>query len=173
MYHFDNDRGDGCQKGLQTPLRTRVKFLNGDMVNLLLEIKQKHLLMGNQPEEIFLGPDLGSKGKKRPGKPVRCIRRAFKTALERAGIKDFHFHDLRHTSASHLIMRGASMKAVQEHLNHSSPNMTNRYAHISEKFQKEQVQLLNGLCDLESSKKLVRSEELNKNEQDQTVQTIS
>ena len=51
------------------------------------------------------------------------------------------------------------MKAVQEHLNHSSPTMTNRYAHISEKFQQEQIQLLNGLCDLESSKKLVRNEE--------------
>jgi hypothetical protein len=83
-----------------------------------------------------------------------------------SGIKDFHFHDLRHTSASHLIMRGASMKAVQEHLNHSSPTMTNRYAHISEKFQREQIELLNGLCDSESSKKLVRSEENFKNEQE-------
>jgi len=56
-------------------------------------------------------------------------------------------------------MRGASTKAVQEHLNHSSPTMTNRYAHISEKFQREQIELLNGLCDFESSKKLVRNEE--------------
>jgi integrase len=146
--------------------RTRIKFLNGDMIDLLLGIKQRYLLMGNQPEDIFLGPELGRKGNKRPGKPVRCIRRAFKTALEKAGIRDCHFHDLRHTSASHLIMRGASMKAVQEHLNHSSPTMTNRYAHISEKFQQEQIQLLNGLCDLESSKKLVRSEEKSKNEQE-------
>jgi hypothetical protein len=38
--------------------------------------------------------------------------------------------------------------------------MTNRYVDISEEFQKEQVQLLNGLCDLENSKKLVRSEEI-------------
>ena len=52
------------------------------------------------------------------------------------------------------------MKAVQEHLNHSSPTMTNRYAHISEKFQREQIELLNGLCDFEGSKKLARSEEI-------------
>ncbi len=141
--------------------RERVKFLNQDMVNLLLEIKQDNLLAGIEPEYIFLGPK--SKGK--PAKPLKSVSTAFNTALKKAGIRDFHFHDLRHTSASHLIMRGASMKAVQEHLNHSSPTMTNRYAHISEKFQREQIELLNGLCDLESSKKLVRNEVLDKNEQ--------
>jgi integrase len=143
--------------------RMRIKFLNGDMINLLFEIKQKNLLMGIEPEDIFLGPELGCKGNKRPGKPVKCIRRAFQTALKNAGIKDFHFYDLGHTSASHLIMRGASMKAVQEHLNHSSPTMTNRYAHISEKFQREQVELLNGLCGEMDSKNLGRNVELNKN----------
>ena len=71
------------------------------------------------------------------------------------------------------IKRGASTKAVQENLNHSSPTVTNRYARSSEKFQREQIELLNGMCDSESSKKLVRSEELNENAQNQTVQTIS
>ncbi len=78
-----------------------------------------------------------------------------------------------HVPASHLIMLGASMKAVQEHLNHSSPTMTNRYAHISEKFQKVQVELLNGLCGESDSKNLVRNEELNKNELQPTVQPIA
>lgn len=142
--------------------KERIKPLNNDMINLLLEIKQTYLLMEIEPEYIFLGP----KGKKRPPRPVKCVRRTFNTALKKAGIQDFHFHDLRHTSASHLIMRGASMKAVQEHLNHSSPTMTNRYAHLSDKFQREQVELLNGLCDEEkSSKKLVRNEEIFRDEQ--------
>ena len=70
-------------------------------------------------------------------------------------------------------MRGASMKAVQEHLNHSSPTMTNRYAHISEKFQKEQIELLNGLCGKPDGKNLVRNEELNKNEQQPTAHPIA
>jgi integrase len=101
--------------------RERIKFLNNDMIDLLLEIKQNNLLMQIEPEYIFLGP----KTKKKPPSPVKCVRRAFNTALKEARIQDFHFHDLRHTSASHLIMRGASMKAAQEHLNHSSPTMTN------------------------------------------------
>jgi len=144
--------------------RERIKILNNDMVDLLLQIKQHNLLKEIEPEYIFLGPE----GKKRAAKPVRCIRKAFNTALKKAGIKDFHFHDLRHTSASHLIMRGAPMKAVQEHLNHSSPTMTNRYAHLSDKFQREQIEKLNGLCDEPTSKKLVRSEVLNENEQQHT-----
>lgn len=130
--------------------RERIKFLNNDMIDLLLEIKQNDLLMQIEPEYIFLGP----KTKNKPPSPVKCVRRAFNTALKEAKIQDFHFHDLRHTSASHLIMRGASMKAVQEHLNHSSPTMTNRYAHLSDKFQREQVELLNGLC---SEEKIVRN----------------
>jgi integrase len=35
------------------------------------------------------------------------IRTAFSTALTRAEVKSFRFHDLRHTAASHMIMRGA------------------------------------------------------------------
>jgi len=49
---------------------------------------------------------------------ARCaidrVDRAFRAALTRAGILDFRFHDLRHTAASHLVMRGASLKDVQE-----------------------------------------------------------
>jgi integrase len=38
------------------------------------------------------------------GQPYRDISRAFGTAVRRAVITDFTFHDLRHTFASHLVM---------------------------------------------------------------------
>jgi site-specific recombinase XerD len=54
------------------------------------------------------------------GKTLKDIKRSFKTALRRAGIKDFHFHDLRHTFASHLVMAGVELTTVSKLLGHKS-----------------------------------------------------
>jgi site-specific recombinase XerD len=48
-------------------------------------------------------------------------------ACKKAGLREIGCHALRHTFASHLVMRGASMKAVQE----PSIQMTMRYAHLA------------------------------------------
>jgi integrase len=60
-----------------------------------------------------------------------AIRTAFESACTRAKLHDFRFHDLRHTCASWLVMRGRSLKEVQELLGHQTFAMTLRYAHLS------------------------------------------
>jgi integrase len=52
-------------------------------------------------------------------------------ALQRANIKNFRFHDLRHTAASYLVMNGASLHETAEILGHKSTQTTKRYAHLS------------------------------------------
>jgi integrase len=63
-------------------------------------------------------------------------------ACKKAGLRQIGWHALRHTFASHLVMRGASMKAVQELLVHSSIQMTMRYAHLAPEVVNETVRLL-------------------------------
>ncbi|UCD86597.1 MAG: tyrosine-type recombinase/integrase [Desulfobacterales bacterium] len=47
------------------------------------------------------------------GRSIGSVKTAFNAALKRAGIEDFKFHDLRHTFASQLLMRGGALKDVQ------------------------------------------------------------
>ncbi|MGA2936748.1 MAG: site-specific integrase [Syntrophobacteraceae bacterium] len=78
-------------------------------------------------------------------KTVQSIRTGFLGACKRAGIENFRFHDLRHTFASQLVMKGANLKEVQELLGHKNIAMTMRYAHLSQESKRKAVNLLNGL----------------------------
>ena len=69
--------------------------------------------------------------RKASGAAWGSVRTAFTRACEAAKLTDFRFHDLRHTCASWLVMRGRNLKEVQELLGHRSFAMTLRYAHLS------------------------------------------
>jgi len=60
------------------------------------------------------------------------FNRAWKRACKAAGVKDFHFHDLRHQAATDLRHAGVDLGDVKEFLRHKSMSMTLRYAHIKD-----------------------------------------
>src|SRR4029077_4238625 len=76
------------------------------------------------------------------GKRWKDVRHPFEAACKGAGLTDFHFHDLRHTFASWLMMRGVPLATVSNLLAHTSPTMTLRYAHLSPKHLTSAVRVL-------------------------------
>ena len=78
-------------------------------------------------EDRIFPPDPGAtSGRQR-------VEGSFQDLLERAGIKDFRFHDLRHTFASWYMMNGGDLYELAKILGHSNIKMTERYAKLARK----------------------------------------
>src|SRR5260370_33186242 len=67
--------------------------------------------------------------------PNRCVPRTltFEDLLKRAKIRDFWFHDLRHTFASWYMMNGGDLYELAKLLGHANIKMTERYAKLARK----------------------------------------
>jgi len=82
------------------------------------------------------------------GTPYGNVRKSFESAVKNARITDFTFHDLRHTFASHLVMKGCDLRTVQQLMGHKDIKMTMRYAHLSKAHLQEAVGKLDLLWTL-------------------------
>jgi len=103
--------------------RTMTFVTKGDKTHLLPITDAVLVILANQgPRDA--GPVFRYKGEK-----IRSWRTAWRAALKRAGIRDFRWHDLRHTAGSRMVARGADISVVQEVMNHSSITVTRRYVH--------------------------------------------
>ena len=93
------------------------------------------------------------------GEPYGDIKKSFLTAVENSSIINFHFHDLRHTFASHLVMAGIDLNTVRELLGHKSLEMTLRYSHLSPDHKKRAVEVLCGRMDVSNPSQMLKVEE--------------
>ncbi len=109
----------------------RIVPINQTLNRLLVELSQ-----GSNGEYVF------SHGN---GHPRKDVRTGFNASLEKAGIRDFRFHDLRHTFGSHMVMQGVDLKTVQQIMGHKDIKMTMRYAHLAPRHVQETVQKLDSL----------------------------
>jgi integrase len=105
---------------------TRVVPINDVLYNTLIKLNAKE----------------GKVFKSGRGEPYRSVRTAFEKGVRKAGIKDFTFHDLRHTFASWLAMEGVPMSTIGKLLGHKTPQMTMRYAHLAPEYLADVVNLL-------------------------------
>ncbi len=99
-------------------------------------------------EDRIFPPKLGAtSGRQR-------VEGSFDDLLIRAGIKDFRFHDLRHTFASWFMMNGGDLYELAKILGHSNVKMTERYAKLARQHiartgstAREIWKQLDGTCD--------------------------
>jgi integrase len=89
----------------------------------------------------------GQDAKGRVWGSLRKIDTAYNTALVRAKIldDDVNFHTLRHTFASHYVMRGGSLVKLQVILGHASIRTTQVYAHLAPDHLSGATAILDGL----------------------------
>jgi len=73
---------------------------------------------------------------------LRAFRRSVHKVMKNHQMAWFRFHDLRHTFASHLVMKGVDLRTVQELLGHKDIRVTLRYAHLAPGHLKSAVDVL-------------------------------
>lgn len=106
--------------------KVRYIYLNDQSLVLLARLKDHSSAMHgriNSTDFIFKNPTTQ--------KQYKGMHAAWYKIRNEAGIGEVRIHDLRHTYASILVNQGASLYDVQKLLGHSSPQMTQRYAHLS------------------------------------------
>ena len=76
------------------------------------------------------------------------ISKQTRAAMKGAGLDGMSFHDLRHTAASWMVQSGVSLFDVQQILGHSTPVMTQRYAHLRPEHLRDSIRALDTWMDI-------------------------
>ena len=127
--------------------------LTWERIDLSRGIIRLELTKSGRGREVPLNADsygaLVSLGPKDEGRvfKMRYIKTAYNHAVRVAKLDDVNFHTLRHTFASWAVMRGVSLKELQELLGHASLAMTMRYAHLAPEHLRTAVSRLEGLTN--------------------------
>ena len=105
------------------------------LAGLALGLLQKHLEAKKLHHHLLFPGRIS-------GKPMD-LRKAWLSALKQAEIKDFKFHDLRHSAASYLAMSGCSLVEIGILLGHKRLEVTKRYSHLSQQHLSKIVERMN------------------------------
>ena len=103
--------------------------VNDDLADLFKNIRKRNQL---RSEYVFCD------NKRRPFKQ---INRALQASLKKAGIEDFRFHDLRHTFASHFIMRKGSLNTGFHSRSNRQSNTPIKRSRLSPRFYRKAMEL--------------------------------
>ncbi len=81
--------------------------------------------------------------------PFKEFRKRWNNAMQRIGIEDFHFHDLKHAFATELIRRGNSPELVQLLFAHSDKAVTEIYINQKVELMRPAVNTLDDVQEIQ------------------------
>jgi len=84
---------------------------------------------------------------KKNGSRRKAVKGAWNIALKNTGIKNFCFHDLRHTYASDMVSAGVDVFALSKYLGHASVSTTMIYAHLSPEHSAREMEKYNSMLE--------------------------
>lgn len=99
---------------------------------------------GNKPRTVPISPELAARIPKKTGPLFSSSLKAFRTAVERTNLqlpKGQMSHVLRHTFASHFMMKGGNILVLQRILGHASIVDTMKYSHFAPDHLEDAVRL--------------------------------
>jgi integrase len=109
--------------------RERTEYLMPRTKQALLEWRKHQDWIRHRKRIEDRGP--GFVFSKLDGRRLVCFNRSWRKVCEIAGFPSLHFHDLRHTFCSNLILSGGDLKDAKEMIGHRDLKMTDRYAHLT------------------------------------------
>jgi len=114
---------------------TRSKTPEGESREIPLSDRLHELLLKNRKTEGLVVSFRG--------KPVRIVKRTWKTALKNAGIRHVRFHDLRHTFNTRLMEAGVMQEVRMALMGHSTGSRVHAtYTHIELPVKREAIRKL-------------------------------
>jgi len=119
-----------CDLDLERGEATLHDTKNGDPRVLVLLPQVLDELAKFAPKDAAVSAALVFRSRLRPSQPF-SFKTAWLEAVDAAELRDFHFHDLRHTCASYMAQHGASLLEIADTLGHRTLKMVQRYSHLS------------------------------------------
>lgn len=116
-------------------LRVKSRLPGGKVLTVPLSEAALVALANHRPREA--GPVFTWRGR-----AIQRWRRAFRTAMRRAKIQNFRWHDIRHTTASWMVQSGVPLDTVRDTLGHARIETTMRYAHREVTAQRAAVDVI-------------------------------
>lgn len=113
--------------------RARYFPMNESLKEFFKELRKSQI----DPRFVFLDE------KGQPYSPDHFNERLFRPACKRAGVRELRFYDLRHTFASHFMMKGGNLFELQKLLGHANIEETMIYAHLSPEHLEKASQIVN------------------------------